>query len=57
MDELLLSDPELAATIVEESNRQAGKLEMIASENFVSPAVREAQGSVLTHKYAEGYPG
>ena len=42
MDELLLSDPELAATIVEESNRQAGKLEMIASENFVSPAVREA---------------
>lgn len=57
MDELLLSDPELASIIEKESGRQMGKLEMIASENFVSPAVREAQGSILTHKYAEGYPG
>lgn len=57
MDELLLTDPELASVIAEESGRQMEKLEMIASENFVSPAVREAQGSILTHKYAEGYPG
>lgn len=57
MDELLLSDPELARIIEKESGRQMSKLEMIASENFVSPAVREAQGSILTHKYAEGYPG
>lgn len=57
MDELLLSDPELARAIALESDRQMGKLELIASENFVSPAVRQAQGSVLTHKYAEGYPG
>lgn len=57
MDELLLADPELAKIIALESDRQMAKLELIASENFVSPAVREAQGSVLTHKYAEGYPG
>ena len=57
MDEILLQDPELAQAIILESNRQVSKLELIASENFVSPAVREAQGSVLTHKYAEGYPG
>ena len=57
MNELLLQDPELARAIILESDRQMGKLELIASENFVSPAVREAQGSVLTHKYAEGYPG
>ncbi len=57
MDHILLEDPELAQAIVLESNRQMSKLELIASENFVSPAVREAQGSVLTHKYAEGYPG
>lgn len=57
MDELLLSDPEIARIIAKESRRQVEKLEMIASENFVSPAVREAQGSVLTNKYAEGYPG
>lgn len=41
----------------EELNRQRNKLEMIASENIVSYAVMEAQGSVLTNKYAEGYPG
>ena len=57
MDEILLQDPELAQAIILESNRQVSKLELIASENFVSPAVREAQGSVLTHKYTEGYPG
>lgn len=57
MDELFLSDPEMAQIVALESNRQIKKLELIASENFVSPAVREAQGSVLTHKYAEGYPG
>lgn len=57
MDEMLLSDPEMARIIGLESDRQMEKLELIASENFVSPAVREAQGSILTHKYAEGYPG
>ena len=57
MDEILLQDPELAQAIILESQRQVTKLELIASENFVSPAVREAQGSVMTHKYAEGYPG
>ena len=50
-------DPEIAATIVEETARQEYNLEFIASENFVSEAVLEAQGSVLTNKYAEGYPG
>jgi len=50
-------DPEMADVICEEEKRQRGKLELIASENFVSEAVREAQGSVLTNKYAEGYPG
>lgn len=57
MNELLLADPELAETVILETGRQLSKLEMIASENFVSAAVRQAQGSVLTHKYAEGYPG
>lgn len=57
MDQLMLQDPELAHAIWLEARRQTGKLELIASENFVSAAVREAQGSVLTHKYAEGYPG
>ena len=50
-------DPEIAEVIGQEEKRQKGKLELIASENFVSDAVREAQGSVLTNKYAEGYPG
>jgi glycine hydroxymethyltransferase len=50
------SDPEVYAQIVEEYERQRGNLEMIASENYVSPAVLEAAGSVLTNKYAEGYP-
>ncbi|MDR2489006.1 MAG: serine hydroxymethyltransferase [Desulfovibrio sp.] len=57
MDELLLSDPSVGKAICHESMRQLHKLELIASENFVSPAVRQAQGSVFTHKYAEGYPG
>ena len=50
-------DPELAEAIFLEKNRQSSKIELIASENFVSPAVMAAQGSVLTNKYAEGYPG
>ena len=49
-------DPEIAAAIAAESSRQADHLELIASENFTYPAVIEAQGSVLTNKYAEGYP-
>ena len=57
MDHILLEDPELARAFLLESDRQMSKLEMIASENFVSDAVREAQGSVFTHKYAESYPG
>jgi len=51
------SDPQIARLIREETRRQAEGLELIASENFVSPAVLEAVGSPLTNKYAEGYPG
>ncbi len=50
-------DPEIAAVLQQELDRQRGTLEMIASENFVSRAILETQGSVLTNKYAEGYPG
>ena len=50
-------DPELAAAISEEVVRQEDHIELIASENYTSPAVMEAQGSQLTNKYAEGYPG
>lgn len=50
-------DPEIAKVLEQELNRQRTTLEMIASENFVPRAVLEAQGSVLTNKYAEGYPG
>lgn len=50
-------DPEIAEALANELDRQRGTLEMIASENFVPRAVLEAQGSVLTNKYAEGYPG
>ena len=50
-------DPEIARAIRAETRRQARNLELIASENFVSEAVLEAVGSVLTNKYAEGYPG
>ena len=54
---LRIVDPEVYQAIKAEENRQEEKIELIASENFVSSAVREAQGSVLTNKYAEGYPG
>ena len=57
MNYLQTVDPEIAAAIALEKGRQQNKLELIASENFVSQAVMEAQGSVLTNKYAEGYPG
>jgi glycine hydroxymethyltransferase len=50
-------DPEVAALIGREADRQRGQIELIASENFTWPAVLEAAGSVLTNKYAEGYPG
>ncbi len=50
-------DPELAKAIADERNRQEDHIELIASENYTSPRVLEAQGSVLTNKYAEGYPG
>jgi glycine hydroxymethyltransferase len=50
-------DPEIAAVLEAELRRQQGTLEMIASENFVPQAVLDAVGSVLTNKYAEGYPG
>ncbi len=49
-------DPELAAAIASEEQRQEDHIELIASENYASPRVLEAQGSVLTNKYAEGYP-
>jgi glycine hydroxymethyltransferase len=51
------TDPELTGWLVKEADRQKFGLEMIASENYVSRAVMEAQGSILTNKYAEGYPG
>ncbi len=54
---LAQADPEIAKVIAEELERQQEKIELIASENIVSKAVLEAQGSVLTNKYAEGYPG
>ena len=50
-------DPELAQAITNEDARQEAHIELIASENYCSPAVMEAQGSKLTNKYAEGYPG
>lgn len=54
---LPVEDPELARAMVDEATRQGQTIELIASENYVSRAVLEAQGSVLTNKYAEGYPG
>src|SRR5438270_2354607 len=54
---LYLAGPEVASAVEAEQLRQAGGLEMIASENFVSEAVLEAAGSIFTNKYAEGYPG
>lgn len=57
MEHLERADPRVARAVRNETTRQLGQLEMIASENFVSPAVREALGTVFTHKYAEGLPG
>jgi len=57
MDNLVRTDPEVAEAIRDETRRQGSQLELIASENFVSEAVLEALGTVLTNKYAEGYPG
>ena len=57
MNILQSQDPEIWQTIYDESVRQQDGLEMIASENYTSPAIMEAVGSVLTNKYAEGYPG
>ncbi|MEM1083745.1 MAG: ribose 5-phosphate isomerase B [Verrucomicrobiota bacterium] len=54
---LATNDPEVFAAVVEEEKRQRFNIELIASENFASPAVMKVQGSVLTNKYAEGYPG
>ncbi|MDP2366034.1 MAG: serine hydroxymethyltransferase, partial [Ignavibacteria bacterium] len=57
MQSLQKKDAEIYTVLQSEIGRQTNKLELIASENFVSPAVLEAAGSVLTNKYAEGYPG
>ena len=56
MDYLIQEDAEIGNAIKEEYNRQNRNIELIASENIVSPAVLAAMGSVLTNKYAEGYP-
>ena len=56
LENLQASDPAIYAAIQEELGRQRNKIELIASENFVTPAVMEAMGTVLTNKYAEGYP-
>src|SRR5437868_13572032 len=55
--DLAKADPEIAAAIKNELGRQQHEIELIASENIVSRAVLEAQGSIMTNKYAEGYPG
>src|SRR2546426_11018099 len=55
--ELARQDPQIYTAIQQETERQEYNLELIASENVVSEAVLEAQGSILTNKYAEGYPG
>ena len=57
MDEALAKDPDVARLIHQEEHRQQSTLQLIASENFTSPAVLAASGSVLTNKYSEGYPG
>ena len=56
MDYLVQEDAEIGNAIKEEYNRQNRNIELIASENIVSPAVLAAMGSILTNKYAEGYP-
>ena len=55
--DFMAQDPEVFGAIHHEEERQEHNIELIASENIVSPAVRAAQGSVLTNKYSEGYPG
>ena len=57
LDDIKNVDPEIAQAIRDEYNRQSEHIELIASENWVSPAVMSAMGSILTNKYAEGYPG
>lgn len=57
IDDVRNVDPEIASVICDEFERQSGHIELIASENWVSPAVMSAMGSILTNKYAEGYPG
>ena len=57
LDFLALADPEVGATIKAEYEREQRNIELIASENIVSPAVMLAMGTCLTNKYAEGYPG
>ena len=54
---LASQDPEIFNSLEKEFSRQQNEIELIASENIASPAVMEAQGSVMTNKYAEGYPG
>ena len=56
-EQIKRQDPEVYASMMRELARQQDHIELIASENFVSPAVMEAMGSHLTNKYAEGYPG
>lgn len=56
LDDIKREDPEIAQAITDEFNRQNSHIELIASENWVSPAVMSAMGSILTNKYAEGYP-
>ena len=56
-DLLKQADPDVWQAVAQEARRQQDGLEMIASENYTSPAVMAAQGSVLTNKYAEGLPG
>lgn len=57
MKELLAADPEIYSLVRQEEQRQADKIRLIASENYVSTAVLQATGTVLTNKYSEGYPG
>ena len=56
-DTIAATDPAIWQAITHERQRQEDHIELIASENYTSPAVMEAQGSILTNKYAEGYPG
>ena len=57
IEDIRAVDPEVAQAITDEFERQNSHIELIASENWVSPAVMSAMGSVMTNKYAEGYPG